>query len=75
VKIDAVGISFAGNDIAAPIEQRKGVARFERARPAFLKGDIRLDIERRRLLAAGLRVRPYDRADVIAADQAASRAG
>jgi hypothetical protein len=53
VEIDAVGIAFARNDIAAVIKQGKRITGFECARPALLKGDVRLDVKRRRFLIAG----------------------
>jgi hypothetical protein len=53
VEVNAVGVAFARNDIAAVIKQGKGIAGFECARPALLEGDVRLDIKRRRFLIAG----------------------
>jgi hypothetical protein len=52
-EIDAVGIAFARHDVAAGIKQGKGITGFECARPALLKGDVRLDVKRRRFLIAG----------------------
>jgi len=46
VEIDAVGIAFARHDVAAVIKQGKGITGFECARPALLKGDVRLDVKR-----------------------------
>ena len=75
MKIDAIGIPRPSNDVAAPVEHSKGIARLERARSAFLKGDVRLDIERRRLLTAEIQRRRHAPAADIVVGQAASRAG
>jgi hypothetical protein len=53
MQIDPVGIAFARNDIAAVIKQSKRITGFECTRPALLKGDVRLDVKRRRFLIAG----------------------
>jgi hypothetical protein len=53
VEVDAVGVAFARNDIAAVIKQGKGITGFQCARPALLKGDVRLNVKRRRFLIAG----------------------
>jgi hypothetical protein len=52
VEIDAVGVAFARNDIAAVIKQGKGITGFQCARPTLLKRDVRLDVKRRRFLVA-----------------------
>ena len=46
VEIDAVGIAFAWDDIAAVIKQGEGITGLECARPALLEGDVRLDVKR-----------------------------
>jgi hypothetical protein len=53
VEIDAVGIAFARNDIAAVIKQGKGMTGLECASPALLERDVRLYVERGRFLIAG----------------------
>jgi hypothetical protein len=45
VEIDAVGIAFARNDVAAVIKQGKGITGLECAWPALLEGDVRLDVK------------------------------
>ena len=46
VEINAVGITFARNDIAAVIKQGKGITGLERARPPLLERDVRFYVER-----------------------------
>ena len=53
--VNPVGASIGSNDVSTPIEYREGWAVFERAQSSLLKGDIRFDVERRRLAVAGPR--------------------
>jgi len=55
VVVNPVGASIGSNDVSTPIEYREGWAVFERAQSSLLKGDIRFDVERRRLAVAGPR--------------------
>ena len=73
VEIDAVGIAFARYDIAAMIKQGKGITRFECPRPAFLEGDVRLDVKRRRFLIVVPRGSRRSLPSVTIGGQAASR--
>jgi hypothetical protein len=47
VVINAIGAADARDDVATPVEYRKGMAVFERAQPPLLERDIRFDRERR----------------------------
>ena len=73
MQIDAVGVAGPGDDIATRVEQSEGIARFEGARPALLKRDVRFDVKRRRLVLAD---RPKSRRrlpGIAPGTQAASR--
>jgi hypothetical protein len=73
MEIKPVGIAFARDDIAAGIKQGKGITGFERARPALLEGDVRLDVKLRRFLIAGSLGSRRSLADIARRSQAASR--
>ena len=73
MEVDAVGVAFARNDIAAVIKQSKCITGFECARPALLKGDVRLDVKRRRFLIATPSGSPGGLAAIAPGIQAASR--
>jgi hypothetical protein len=54
VVIKAIRAADGRDDIAAPIENCKGVAVLERAQPPLLERDIRLDVEWRCIGLPGL---------------------
>jgi hypothetical protein len=45
--VNPVGAAIASDDVAATVEYREGMAVLERAQSPLLKGDVRLDVERR----------------------------
>jgi hypothetical protein len=45
--VNPVGAAIGSDDVAATIEYREGMAVLERAQSPLLKGDVRLDVERR----------------------------
>jgi hypothetical protein len=45
--INPVGAAIGSDDVAATVEYREGMALLERAQSSLLKGDVRLDVERR----------------------------
>lgn len=57
VQVDTVRIALCRDNVAAAIEQRKRIATFQCARPALLERDVRLDVERRPVVAGLLRSR------------------
>jgi hypothetical protein len=73
VEIDAVGVAFTGDDIAAVIEQGKRITGLQCARPALLEGDVRLDVKRRRFLIADPLGSRRSLAGITIGGQAASR--
>jgi hypothetical protein len=45
--VDPVGATIGSDDVAATVEYCEGMAVLERAQSPLLKGDVRLDVERR----------------------------
>ena len=45
--VNPVGAATASDDVAATVEYREGMTVLERAQSPLLKGNVRLDVERR----------------------------
>jgi hypothetical protein len=50
--VNSIRAAIDSIDVAAPIEYRESVSVLERAQTSLLKGDVRFDVERRRLAGA-----------------------
>ncbi len=55
VVVNPIGAAIGSVDVTAPIEYRKSMAVLERAQPPLLKGDVGINVERRRLAVVGPR--------------------
>lgn len=75
IEVNAVGIAGSGDNVAARVKQREGIAGFEGSWTALLERDVRFDIEWRGLVLAGLRGGGRRAAGFAGVGQAASRAG